>query len=488
MIELQVRIHDKFSLELKIGYHVSGESGDGLDEFAVNTWIFVPNSLDINAQTYSKGQFYRDLKTNVRLITPVFLIREIAGGDAVPLRNLESAFCKMVASPVKAEIAEYEYQIKMFMAIFKSAGRNETNHIAACEDDSDAAGMCSRYLDDVKEITHAYRELRHIINVPTVPAEARDYFAFGDEFMSRQTGFHCFRLYENLASRDSAECRKLLPKIKKFILAETDYRRRKGFPVTETDSPTRNRDVIFRHGVLKRYIESDLFLSARVKRDGVAMEQVYLSIAAGVSMIFATIIAFSFQQKYGNFTMPLFVALVVSYMLKDRIKELMRYWFAYKLKAKYFDNRIYVGMKEDRIGTIREGFDFITDDKVPSRVMEIRSRSSLMQAENRFDDEKIILLRRMVHIDGHMLNGNDQYSIAGVNEIIRLHLIHFTQKMDNPETPLNTMSEDGVVGTVYGEKVYYLNFVMQIQHREQKDYRRFRLVLNREGILNIEHL
>ena len=37
-------------------------------------------------------------------------------------------------------------------------------------------------------------------------------------------------------------------------------------------------------------------------------------------MIFATGIAFAFQQKYGNFTIPLFVALVISYMLKDRIK------------------------------------------------------------------------------------------------------------------------------------------------------------------------
>jgi hypothetical protein len=37
--------------------------------------------------------------------------------------------------------------------------------------------------------------------------------------------------------------------------------------------------------------------------------------------------------------MPFFVALVVSYMLKDRIKELGRYYFAHKLGKNYYDHK-----------------------------------------------------------------------------------------------------------------------------------------------------
>ena len=104
MIEIQVKIHDKFSLEFKVGFLTWG---DDLSEntFRMNTWIFVPNSLDINPATYTKTQFYRDVNTNTRLITPIFPLGEIASGEAVPLRRLRDAFGSLAESPAKAAAA-----------------------------------------------------------------------------------------------------------------------------------------------------------------------------------------------------------------------------------------------------------------------------------------------------------------------------------------------------------------------------------------------
>ena len=113
------------------------------------------------------------------------------------------------------------------------------------------------------------------------------------------------------------------------------------------------------------------------------MEQIYYSIAAGLSMIFATVVAFSFQKKYGNFTMPLFVALVVSYMLKDRIKELMRFYFAHRLGKNYFDRKTTISMNERVVGWIKDGVDFISERKVPEEIIERRARPDLLEADNR---------------------------------------------------------------------------------------------------------
>ncbi|MFA7494042.1 MAG: hypothetical protein WCZ43_11085 [Proteiniphilum sp.] len=44
--------------------------------------------------------------------------------------------------------------------------------------------------------------------------------------------------------------------------------------------------------------------------------------------------------------MPLFIALAVSYMLKGRIKELMRSYFAHKRLNRYFDNKTKIGIKD----------------------------------------------------------------------------------------------------------------------------------------------
>ena len=51
MINIQTKIHDQFSIKFKVGF--SGTEGVKTDHFDVNSWIFIPNNLDINKTTYS---------------------------------------------------------------------------------------------------------------------------------------------------------------------------------------------------------------------------------------------------------------------------------------------------------------------------------------------------------------------------------------------------------------------------------------------------
>lgn len=217
-------------------------------------------------------------------------------------------------------------------------------------------------------------------------------------------------------------------------------------------------------------------------------EQVYFSIAAGISMIFATAIAFSFQQKYGNFTMPLFVALVVSYMLKDRIKELTRYYFVHRLQKKYFDNKTIVSLKRLPVGWIKEGVDFITEERVPEEVMAMRDRSDLLEANNRHTAEKIILYRTLVRLNGQLLDENNQYDVSGIHDILRFNVSSFILKMDNPEVPLAIPKEEGGYEVIDGERIYYINFLLQLRSDERVDYKRFRLIMSRNGIEGIEKM
>ena len=486
MIEIQVNIHDKFSLEFKVGFLTTGDTKKNI--FRINTWIFVPNSLDINPATYTKTQFYRDVNTNTRLITPIFPLGEIVSGKAIPLLNLQEAFRSLAANPNRTSVAEYEYQIKMFSAIFKSSIRDEFHDLFRVTQPEEIISRTERFESQLSRILSRYRGLKPIVDIPDVPAQTLNYFLFGDEFMSNLYIQRILRLIRYLQSLSEKHYSDRIASLTARMKEEEEYRRKAGYPMGEDESPDHNRTLVFRHGVLKRYIESELFLNARRKKDAVWVEQVYYSLAAGLSMIFATTIAFSFQMKYGNFTMPLFVALVVSYMLKDRIKELMRYYFAHRLGSRYFDNKTTISIKDETIGWSKEGMDFITDNKVPRQVMEIRSRSPLLEAENRISDEKIILYRKMVKIDRKKLDASNRYAIAGIHEIIRLHMNSFTQKMDNPQIPIYVLDKEGMPRITASDKVYYLNLVMQLQHDNRSDYKRYRIVLTRAGIQQIEEL
>ncbi len=329
MISIQTKIHDKFSLEFKIGYKARRKKK--VNDFTLNTWIFVPNNLDINPSTYSREDFYKDIRTNIRLITPVFLVRDIASGKAIPLKNLEATMQQLASTPNRGNIAEYEYQIKMFSAIYKSAIRDQLAYIYSTDQSEDKEMLVTEFLNDTAEILEKYRSLAPIIKTPTVSKVVYNYYTFGDEFMTNLTEKELFGLLNKLnTANEPALYKKLEPLILKALEKEREHKIGCNYMHVEANSPNRNKDLIFRLSALKKYVESDLFINAKKKRDGVLAEQVYLSLAAGLSMIFATAVAFSFQQTYGNFTMPFFVALVVSYMLKDRIKELSRYYFAKK--------------------------------------------------------------------------------------------------------------------------------------------------------------
>jgi len=68
-------------------------------------------------------------------------------------------------------------------------------------------------------------------------------------------------------------------------------------------------------------------------------EQMVFGFAAAVSMAIATAIAFYTQKTFGNFSTAFFYALVLSYILKDRFKEISRTFILGYLSRRFFSFR-----------------------------------------------------------------------------------------------------------------------------------------------------
>lgn len=487
MISIHAKKHDNFSVEFKFGFNCHE---DGLtDKFSVNSWIFVPNSLDINPENYGKKQFYRDIKSNVRLITPVYLLREIADESSLPFTSLKKALLAVVSSPSQEETDSYEYHLKMFAAIFKSAVREQVKYLRNARTLASSSYLVEDYVADSRVILSKFRALYMIIDVPTVDDKIRSHFRLCDEFISHVVSYQTLRLLKSMERYEltpSIECNRQA--LIDLVVQERDYKQQQDYAVV-TDDMKRNKMLVYHRGMMKKYIESDLYIRLHKKKDGVAVEHLYYSIAAGVAMIFATAVAWFTQVKYGNITWPLFIALVVSYMLKDRIKELMRYYFAHKLGNKYYDKKANITIGDKKVGLIKEGFDFISEEKAPSKVVHLREVATPMVDETRIFEEKIMLYRKNVTIDDKALSENGEYPVKGINEIMRLHLNRFTQKMDNPEIPVEKINEDGSVSTILVPKIYYVNIVFQLKHDEEStEYHHFRIEMTRDGVSNIEKL
>ena len=124
-----------------------------------------------------------------------------------------------------------------------------------------------------------------------------------------------------------------------FIKEEQAYRKTKNYDIIN-DEDYFDEALLHKRSQLKKFIEGVLFLDRDIRKDGAFFEQSVFAIAAGLAMVFSTGIAFYYQQVYGNFTLPFFIALVVGYMLKDRIKASIGLLFVSKASSFFYDFKI----------------------------------------------------------------------------------------------------------------------------------------------------
>ncbi len=482
MIHIKVNKHDDHSVEFKLGFSASNKEGKPAD-YAVNTWIFIPGSLDIDPETYGKDQFYRDIKSNVRLITPVFALDEISREDSLPLKHLREAMTLLAQEPNKANADSYEYSIKMFAAIYKSALREQALKIIRTTDRSEAEELCSFMACQARHILDSYRRLFEIIKGVGTDPKLKSFFLLGDEYMSRQTDYRCFKIFRKSRLPKGCAAFRVLEEL---LEEEKEHKTRMNFETFDSSDMKKNSRLVHHYGMLKKFIESELYIKLKKKRDGFAVEQLYYSIAAGLAMIFATAVAWLFQLKFGNITWPLFIVLVISYMMKDRIKELTRYWFAHKRLNRYFDHKADIIIQNQDIGLIKEGVDFISGNHIPKEVRELRLEHTSIPEEDSIFEERVLLYRNSVRIDHARLHEIASYPVDGVNQILRLHVNRFTLKMDNPEVPVEIRDSSGESSIINVWKYYNIHIVMQLTEGGESRYRHFCLKMTRDGIINIK--
>jgi len=481
MIDVETKIHDKFALEFKIGF--SGQENSKKNDFSVNSWIFIPNSLDINKNTYDKERFYKDMKSNIRLITPVFKLNEIVENEAIPFKNIKTSFQCVIADKSNENLVDFEFQLKLFGAIFKSAVRDNVNYINSNIKNPNTAERCLIYLDEVRTILKQYRDLFSLA-VNTKDENIVTLCAFTDEFLSHQVEMRTLRIIKCIDKQEDASLKSTRESIADFIVEEQNYKKSQGYKLTTIDGGNSNRELLYRRSLLKKYIESSLYLKIDKSEDGRAIQQVSFSMAAGLAMLVYSLIAMIFQKHLGAYPSLIFILLVAAYVLKDRIKDLTRWMFASKLRDKYYDIRNDISIKKNKIGWIKEGMDFISDNKVPAEIMKLRNRTKL-ETDNQFLEEKIILYRKKVSIDNEILRNQYDYDFKGINDISRFHINYLTKKMDNPVVPVDYLDENLNVKTITAERVYTMYFIMQFITNESVEYKAFRLTANRDGIISI---
>lgn len=485
MIEDYMTIHDQFQFEIKWSYKFQREKK--ATTYNIETYFFIPQNLGINKVSYARNDFYNDLKTYIRFKTPAILLKNIANGSSSIIRDLKNKFEMVINLPNNEKVTEYENTIKMFCCEFKSSIREHVEHIEKNSKLEDINSLIDQYIEYTGNISNEYRELRKILNVPSISKMSFSKYLFGDEYISLTVEDYTYQLLNLLDKKGNSKINgdyieKLLNIIKKGI----DYRRNNNYPsIAEIDSD--NEVLVFRKSILKKYIGNILFLDVRTENDGRFMEQLIFGVAAGLSMIFATLIAFLTQKSFGNFSFPLFVALVISYIFKDRIKEISRIYLGGKIGKIFYNYKTYIySRNREEIGWCKELFSFQNESKVPKEILKLRNKDHITEIENSWMGEQVLLYKKSIRI---YTNGFKNIckigNVDGINDIIRFNVQKFLTKMDNPTKPIYALYKN-TYKKIYAKRVYHLNLIIKYSIEDYTIFKRFRIILNRKGIKSIE--
>ena len=483
-IDETIRIRDLHQFEIKLNYPLSSDSA--VTTYDLECYIFVPHSLGIHRASYSKARFYDDLQTHIRFKTPPISLTGIIGGQDSPLVRLEASALQLQDGGQTADVGAFEYRLKLFCCILQSSLRDFVAFIGETTDPDDRARLVQQYTPAAAAITEAYRALRAKIFLPAVSRRARAIYAFGDEYVSLLVERNSYDLLELLREADVSTNRKGQRKVMDLVAQEVAYRKGREYPSVPTDKSD-NEQLIFRRNVLKKYMQNVLFLNTRTRHEGKMIEHGLFGIAAGISMLFATVVLFLSQSFYGPLTLPVFVALVIGYMFKDRIKEMLRVYFSRKVSSLLFDHKTRIYRDPGHpIGHCRESFDFVDEAKVPDRIMKIRDRDHITEIESDWVSENVLRYRKRIKLSSPAISEvYRDIDTDGINDIMRFNVAEFARHMGNPRKELFVLAE-GDYHRVKAERVYHLNMVLRYGGDDRVRYKRLRIILNRRKIKRIE--
>jgi hypothetical protein len=497
LIDSRVGVHDRTNFEVKLDYTIDPNREN---RYRVESYFFIPKSLGINKATYDADKFYSDVRAYIRFKTPT-----LSGDDLVEDGSPFARARELIRQSVELGRSEdmrdqLSHELRLFGCIVRAGLRDTVNDfrerlklIKKNADRevtvADLAVSCSRFADRIDKLLGSWRELRAEVYETNFPRQMRETYQFVDEFLSLELETRLSRL---LGSIDKCKAANGLfadsrARFRDLIVAERRYRRGAGYRVVDSDSDF----FVYRKGKLKKFVMSVLWLEVAKEKEGNKLVNMGAAIAAGVAMLFAILATIAQTKRWAIDTSEFVVAAVITYMLKDRIKDWLKNFFSKRLTRFLFDYSVTVRdpVSDEALGRCREALNYIDIDDVPKSVLALRRRDARVSIEAEAKPEQVIRYEKEVRLDGQAAVDRLGAGQFDINDIMRFSLARFLQRADDPVTsvPLLDEESDQVVSVPF-RKLYHLNLILVLRSatHDLETLKRIRVVFDKDTIRRLD--
>ncbi|MBU0757348.1 MAG: hypothetical protein KKF44_04730 [Nanoarchaeota archaeon] len=483
MITEDIKIRGKYQFELKLACMLSEK--EKKSSYDIETYFYFPSTLGVNKSNYKKPDFYSDIQTYIRFKTPVFTLQGIIADEESPLQNIRKTIENLANSMNKNNLRHYRMHLKMFTCILRSTLDTHIMETAKEKDSKKQTAMIDSYIVGVRKIQDEFISLKKLVDI--IGLEERPYakYIMCDEYLSLIIERKSYALIEALSK---TKAKKKTYDILALVKEQIDYRISQSYSSIPEETGN-NESFLYRGDVFKKFNNRVLFLNTRTINETKVLGHVAASISAGIAMIFATGAAFYFQERFGNLSFPFFVAVVTSYIFKDRIKDFTKSYLGSRMHRFFFDSKTYVyDSVGDKIGVSREAFHFLSDKKTDPMIKSMRNQRHITEIENDWMGENLIVHRKKINLYPKKIKkAFSDYEITAVHDITRFNLLRFVKNTDNPNKSVY-VTDGKAIRKVLGDRNYHINVIVKYTEGKNLSFKRIRILFNRKGIKRIERI
>ncbi len=484
-----VRSHGDKQIELKIRYPIPHS---GRRKYDLDLFVFSPAQLGLNGNRYGDEDVLNDMKTYTRYTTPT-----------LPLARVVSPSC--TTSPVcqiRAHLSEIDnrtdlnpdrilHELRLLSDIFRVETR-EVRHRIRDEVNEGRTGQAhadrlKNHCTEIEECIRATRDLEELFMQTSIPERLVSAFRWADESISLKAEIEYYKL-QLLADRHE-ELAGIIPDCIQGIKRESKYRAKRGYgSIVTPDDPIANEQVIYRESVLKKWSQSALYLSSAESKAPNRATHITAGIAAAAAMSFAVVATFFAQRLFASYSIPWALLIVVGYIFKDRIKEILRSVLLTFLPRIVADEstRLINPTTGNPVGLSKNLVRFTSPSHIPSGISRLRYSTgnpfvSILPTEN------IIHIHRRTRLLGRRLTDSES-RFESITEILRLSISSWLEEMDDPTKSLFYLSKNKPK-SVTTNRVYHFHVVIRLNQPGTKNGGRlfhYSLIMNRDGLLRIE--
>lgn len=488
----QVDRHGDHHLELELSYPLP--RGEAQAKYAVDVFLFTPSALGLTRERYGVQGFLHDVKSYTRCgLCAIPLSKLVDPSCSIsPLNRLKRYLGAMVTERDLDE-AKVLYELKTLVNLHHDELRDRRDlfrkELASGLPEAGLRDYLAAYQRDHEAVVGALREFYPKFVDPRISDAIRQALRLADESISikAEKELHHLCLLLEKAGYDAG----LIGPLEKLIGGEQEYRRRMDFAsVAGPDYCVQNEDYVYRESNLKKWAQSATYLTVETDKMPARMSQLLAGIAAALAMTFAVVAALVTQMFYAMNSLPWVALIVVSYMLKDRIKEVTRNALINLIPAMVADR--VVRLTDPRgggdVGRSRERVRFFDSGEAPTEILAMRryhsdSFRAILPPERVIQFSKTLLLK-----SEKLMNNHER--VADLLELIRINLGGWLGQMDDPVDELFTL-QDGVRKVVKTLRVYHVNMIVRLTGFGAEDNRglfKYRVILTRNGIERVERI